>query len=464
MADLSSASRISQDQAQALRQTALDHLWIAMQRQDDLAAQGGPTIIVEGDGIRVKDITGKTYIDCIAGLFLINSGHGRKEIADAVYNQLNTLHYANTFAYATIPAIKLAERLADLAPGDMNRVFLTSGGSESVETAMKMARQYHVNSGHPQRTKFIARRGSYHGTSMGALSLNGATQFVHPERYEPLLPNVRHVDTINCYRCPWGLEYPSCSLTCAQDVERMIKFEGPETVAAVIAEPVSVSSSVSVPQPEYWPSLREICDKYGVLLIADEVITGFGRTGKMFASEHWDIVPDLITFAKGVTSGYQPVGGVIAREGVASAFTGSEEKTFAHGFTYGGHPAGAAAALANLDIIEREGLVENSAVMGRYMLDKLSVLKEHQIVGDVRGLGLTCAVELVKDKATKEKFVHDDPVTKGMNKKIVDLGLLTRTEGAIFICPPLTVTESDVDEIVDIVEQTVTWGEKEMGY
>ena len=437
-------------EAEELRQIALDHLWIAMMQHDDLVEEGGPTIVVEGEGVRVKDISGRSYIDGIGGLFLINAGHGRTEIADAVHKQLNTLHYANTFNYATIPAIKLAERLANLAPGDLNRVFLVSGGSEAVETAIKMVRQYHGNQGHPTKTKIIARRGSYHGTSMGALSLN-TSPMVQRERYGPLLPNVRHVGNIYCYRCPWGLEYPSCKVTCVEEIERMIKFEGPETVAAVIAEPVSISTGVSVPQDEYWPRLREICDKYDVLLIADEVITGFGRTGKMFACEHWNVVPDLITFAKGVTSGYQPVGGVIARESVATAFEGGKEKTFSHGFTYGGHPAGAAAALVNLDIIERENLVENSATLGKYLLDRLSTLKEHPIVGDVRGLGLLIGVELVKDKATKESIPYDNPVFKGMNKKLEELGLLIRAGSTFFVSPPLNLTKADADEIVEIL-------------
>ena len=244
----------------------------------------------------------------------------------------------------------------------------------------------------------------------------------------------------------------------------MIEFEGPATVAAVIAEPISVSCGVSVPQPEYWPRLREICDKHGVLLIADEVITGFARTGKMFGCEHWGIVPDMMTFAKGVSSGYQPVGGVIARESVATMFEGGPEKTFTHGFTYSGHPAGAVAALVNIDIIERENLVENSATMGQYMLDRLTALKEHPMVGDVRGLGLLCAVELVKDKATKEKFSPDDPILKSVSSKVLELGLFVRISDNLFLAPPLIVGKSDVDEMVGIVEKAITWGEQEMGY
>ncbi len=455
-------AKVTKAEADKLRKAALDHLWIPMRQYNDVVEEGGPTIIVDGDGVRVKDINGKSYIDGLGGLFLIQVGHGRKEIADAVFEQLSSVHYANTFAYATIPVIRLAERIVSLAPKGMQRVFFASGGSEAVETAMKMSRQFHINNGQPQRTKFIARRGSYHGQSMGALSLNGSPG-VHRERYEPMLPNVKHVGNIYCYRCPWGLEYPSCELNCAQDVERAIQFEGPETVAAVIAEPVSVSSGVSVPVKEYWPKLREICDKYGVLLIADEVITGFGRTGKMFAVEHWKVTPDIMTFAKGVTSGYQPVGGTIASNKVADAFNGGPEKTFTHGFTYSGHPAGAAAGLANLDIMERENLVQNSAKVGKYMLDSLMTLKEHSLVGDVRGLGLLCAVELVKNKTTKEKFPPGDPLAKSITKKLAEEGLLVRFDGVLFLSPPLTITKSEVDEIVTIVEKAVSWGEKQMG-
>ena len=425
-----------------LKQAALDHLWMPFTQYNDMAEAGGPMVIVEGDGIRIKDSNGKSYIDGIGGLFLINAGHGRQEIVDAVANQLSSIHYANTFAYGTVPTIKLAKRLADLAPGDLNKVFFASGGSEAVETAVKIIRQYHVNNGQPQRTKFIARRGSYHGVSLGALSIN-SYQGVQRSIFDPLLMDVKFVgDT-------------------ADEVEDLIKFEGPDTMAGFITEPVSVTRGVHIPPDDYWPNLREICDRYGVLLVADEVITGFGRTGKMFAMEHWNVTPDLMTFAKGVTSGYQPVGGVLARQKVADAFVGDKKKTFTHGYTYSGHPAGAAAALANLDILERENLVENSATVGKYLLDRLSALKEHSMVADVRGLGLLTGMTLVEDKAKGEPLPMGHPKTKSLNKQLVERGLLTRGEPYLLLSPPLTITKSEVDEMVKILDESLTAVEQE---
>ena len=338
-----------------LREAALSHVWFPFQQLNDVAAEGGLQIMTEGKGAKIKDIHGKEYYDGFAGLALVNVGYGREEIARAVYEQMSTLHYANTFAYATIPAIKAAEKLASLAPGDLNRVFFTSGGSDSVETAMKMARQYHFNRGDKERVKFISRRGSYHGVSLGALAVNMAP-WVNRDIFEPMLPIVRVAPQPSPYRCELGGETASeCAVLCAEAVEKIILEEGPETVVAVIAEPVSVSSGVAIPGPEYWPMLRDICDRHGVLLIADEVINGFGRTGKMFAIEHFGVQPDIITVAKGITSGYQPVGACIVRDQVAEAFVGGEDVTFRHGYTYSGHPAGAAAALVNMEIIERGG-------------------------------------------------------------------------------------------------------------
>ena len=292
-----------------LKQAAMDHLWMPFSQYNDLLSKGGPKIIVEGDGIRMTDSDGTTYIDAIGGLFLVNVGHGRTKIAEAVADQLGALHYANTFAYPAVPTIKLSKKLAELAPGDLNRVFLASGGSEAVDTALKIIRQYHVNNGQPRRTKFIARRGSYHGVSVGALSMNSAPN-VHRDIWDPMLIDTKFVGET------------------AEDVEEMIKFEGPETVAGFITEPISVPKGMKVPDDDYWPKIREICDRYGVLMVADEVITGFGRTGKMFAMEHWNVTADLMTFAKGVTSGYQPVGGVMVTNKVYDAFKGDGDKTF----------------------------------------------------------------------------------------------------------------------------------------
>ncbi len=447
-----------------LRASALSHVWFPFQQWNDVAAEGGLQVMTEGHGAKIKDIQGKEYYDGFAGLALVNVGYGREEIAKAAYEQMSTLHYANTFAFATIPVIKLAEKLASITPGDLNRVFLTSGGSDSVETSMKIARQYHVNRGEAKRTKFISRSGSYHGVSLGALGVN-MTAWVKREIFEPMLPTVRVAPQPSPYRCALGGTTASeCAIRCAEAVEKIMLEEGPETIAAVIAEPISVSAGVAIPGPEYWPMLRDICDRHGVLLIADEVINGFGRTGKMFGIEHFGVLPDMITVAKGITSGYQPVGACITSDHVAEAFVGDSDVTFQHGYTYSGHPAGAAAALVNLDIIEREGLVENSERMGRYLLDRLTPLKEHPIVGDVRGLGLMCALELVKDKGTKEPLSSIPGVASKLSRRLADNGLLTRVSPYLNLTPVLTLSRQEVDEIADIVSDGIGYVEKELGY
>ena len=425
-----------------LKQAAMDHLWMPFSQYNDLLSKGGPKIIVEGDGIRMTDSDGTTYIDAIGGLFLVNVGHGRTEIAEAVADQLSALHYANTFAYPAVPTIKLSKKLAELAPGDLDRVFLASGGSEAVDTALKIIRQYHVNNGQPRRTKFIARRGSYHGVSVGALSMNSAAN-VRRDIWDPMLIDTKFVGET------------------AEDVEEMIKFEGPETVAGFITEPISVPKGMKVPDDDYWPKIREICDRYGVLMVADEVITGFGRTGKMFAMEHWNVTADLMTFAKGVTSGYQPVGGVMVTNKVYDAFKGDGDKTFTHGYTYSGHPAGAAAALANLAIIEEEELVQNSAETGAYLKGQLETLKEHSMVSEVHGTGLLLSVELLEDKATGRPFPKGAPKLKRLVEEMENRGMLTRTEPFLYIAPPLTLTREEADEMVSIIDEALTVVEKE---
>ena len=450
------------DSFEALRRTALDHYWFPAQQWNDLAAENGMRIITEGKGAKIRDIQGKWYYDAAAGQMLVNVGHGRQEIVQAVQEQLSTLHYASTMGpFPTPPVIKLAEKIASVAPGDLNRVYLTSGGSEAVDTALRIAIQYHANRGEPRRIKFISRKGSYHGASLGALSVNGAP-WMKRELFERLMGPVLFAPQPLPYSCELGGSNPSeCAVRCADAMDEIILREGPDTVAAVIAEPISASAGVAVPGDEYWPRLREICDRHGVLLIADEVVNGFGRTGKWFAVEHWNVVPDMMTVAKGMTSGYVPAGACIAGDHVYEAFKGGPQATFTHGFTYGGHPAVGAAGLANIEVIEREGLVENSAAAGEYMLDRLTALKEHPTVGDVRGLGLFCILDLVKDKSTKE------PIASGAEKLVRDamarLGVLARVNGGVFFTPPLTVTRDDVDEMVDVADRAIGLMEKEMG-
>ena len=449
----------------SLRETALANVFFPGHPHSELAAPGGFRLIVEGEGVKLKDYNGNWLYDVCSGLMLVNTGHGRQQIVDAIADQLSTLHFTSTFDNYTIPMIKLAEKLASIAPGDLNHAFFTSGGTESMETAIKMARQYHTNRGDHQRINCIARRGSYHGMSMATFSLTSPV-WVDREPFEPLMvDNVFIVPQPLLYRDEFGsATQEECDIRCAEAVEEVMLREGPETFSAVVAEPVSHSVGVSVPTPTYWRMLREICDRHGVLLIVDEVITAYGRTGTMFGMENFGVVPDILATAKGLTSGYFPMGAVMARDHVYDVFKGSGKEAFVHGFTYSGHPAGSAAGLANIEIIERENLVENSATMGKYMLDSMMAFKEHPTVGDVRGLGLLCGVDLVADKATKEPLALVHPTAEAIiRQKMYDLGVLARVVRGFIFSPPLNVTKDDVDHMIEAADKAIDHMEKELG-
>ena len=438
-----------------LQETALEHLWIYMREPSDMAEKGEPQIFVEGKGVHVTDALGRTFIDAMSGLWLKNVGYGRTEIADAAYQQMLQLTYMPAGSTTEV-TVRLAEKVAQITPGDLSRSFFTSGGSESVETAMKLARAYFKRVGEPARTKFISRKGSYHGATFGALALGGSPGMPKVD-YEPLLPGVFHAPQPIPYRCEYGGTTPEeCADRCVGAIEDIIKFQGPDSVAAVVAEPVASPMGSAVPGPNYWPRLREICDQYGCLLIADEVITGFGRTGKMFACEHWGVTPDIMTVAKGLTSGYIPMGGAITRKSIGDAFVGSPKAALRHVITFGGHPVASAAALKNIEIMEDEGMVENSARMGRYLLDGLEELKsKHSIIGDVRGLGLMCAVEIVKDRETKEYFPSEAELGPRLTQGFWDNGLMLRGGDVTSIMPPLCITSSEVDELVSALDRTI---------
>ena len=452
-----------ENQVKELQDSALEHLWVYLREPSDMAEKGDPQIFVHGKGVHVTDALGRTYIDAMSGLWLKNVGYGQTEIADAAYQQMLQLTYM-PMGTTTEPAVRLAEKIARITPGDLSRCFFTSGGSESVETAMKLARAYFKRVGEPTRYKFISRKGSYHGATFGTLALGGSQIFPKGD-YEPLLPGSIHVPQPNPYRCELGGATPEeCAERCVGAIEEAIKFEGPRSVAAVVAEPVSSPMGAVVPGPNYWPMLREVCDRYGVLLIADEVITGFGRTGRMFACEHWGVTPDLMTVAKGITSGYIPMGGAIARKPIADAFVGSAGAAFRHVITFGGHPVAAAAALKNIEIMEREGMVENSAAMGRYLLDGLNELKaKHQIIGDARGLGLMCALELVKDRKTKEYFPADADLGPRLTQGFAEKGVILRGGDVINIMPPLCVTSGEIDEIVSVLDEVIGATARDLG-
>ena len=449
--------------AEAVRRASLKYQWMHGRDWVQMAEEGDPMIAVEGEGVRITDSEGRSWIDVNGGYNSVNVGYGRREIAEAAYEQMRRITYFPAGA-ATVPTIRLAEKLAEITPGSLSRVFPVSGGSEANETALKIARAYHKRRGEPGRYKIVSRRGSYHGTTAGVLWLGGVPHAPRDD-FEPAYPGMVYAPQPNPYRCERGGETPSeCAVRCANTVDELIRFEGPETVAAVIAEPIAMSQGAAVPGDEYWPMLREICSKHGVLLIADEVICGFGRTGRMFAVEHWDVVPDIMTVAKGIISSYLPLAATIATEEVADAFAG-EKNYLKHVLTFSGHPVSAAASLKNIEIIEDEGMVESSAEVGAYFKEQLEGFKlDHPIVGDVRGLGLLMAVELVADRDTKVGFPPEEKIPARLNQKFRDRGLILRTPGGtIPIGPPLCITRSEVDEIVHAIDLSLWEIEGELG-
>lgn len=439
-----------------LQEEARRHLWMHFSRLGGYSDQNQVPIIARGEGPYVYDDKGKRYLDGLSGLFCSNAGHGRAELGEAAARQAEELGFFMIWSYAHPRAIELASKLASLTPGDLNRVFFTDGGSEAVESAVKLARNYHRMRGKGQKMKHISREIAYHGTTLGALSVTGIPDL--RSQFEPLTPGGCHVPNTNSYHWPEDRD----PLWAADEIERRILFEGPDTVAAVILEPVQNAGGCFVPQEGYFQRVREICDKYDVLLVADEVITGFGRIGNMFASTTYDFVPDMITCAKGLTSGYSPAGATIISDKLYEPFRHGDT-AFYHGYTFGGHPVSTAVALENLDIFEEEGLNahvrENSPVF-RATLEKLLDLP---IVGDVRGDGYFFGIELVKDKATKETFDDDESerLLRGfLSKALFDAGLYCRADDrgdpVVQLAPPLTVGPSEFDEIEGILRSVLT--------
>jgi adenosylmethionine-8-amino-7-oxononanoate aminotransferase len=424
------------------------HFWPHARTAGDLSSPSGVKIVTRGDGVWVYDHQDRRYLDTLSGMWLNNIGHGRREVADAVHAQICELGYAPDGSVHPT-TLRLAARVAELSPDPASRVFFVSGGSEAVETAMKMAKKFHRSRGDAGRYKFISRRGSYHGATHGCLSLGGGGGNNGAD-YGPLPYGGVRVQGPDQYRNPFGGTDGRGDLECAREIERAILNEGPDTVAAVIGEPISASAGVHIPHPEYWPMVREICDRYGVLLICDEVITGFGRTGRMFATEHWGVVPDITVVAKALTSGYVPIGAAIAAKRVADAFSGPDGTAFDHRVTFGGNPVSCAAGLANLDILQRELLVRNAADMGGYLFGRLQDLYRYDIVGQVRGgLGLICAVEIVADRATREPFPKNARLAQRAGLLMERHGLLGRAGNIFFIAPPLCANRGELDFLVN---------------
>ena len=446
-----------------LRALANDHLWGHFSRLDP--GEGGAPIMVRGKGCRLEDIDGNEYLDGLSGLFTVQVGHGRVELAEAATNQACELGYFPIWTYAHPNAIALAARLAQLAPGDLNRVFFTTGGAEAVESAWKVCRQYFKLTGQPLRTKAITRFLAYHGTTMGALALTGVPAF--RQNFEPLVPGVGRAANTNAYRC--SMCAGSCNLGCADDIETMILREGPESVACVILEPVQNAGGCFTPGDGYFQRVREICDRYGVLLVSDETICAWGRLGTMFGCERLGYQPDIITSAKGLTSGYSPLGVMIVSDAIAEPFR-APATSFLHGYTFGGHPVSCAVAMANLDIFENEHLLENVRKNEPIFRATLEKLKDLPIVGEIRGLGYFFGIELVRDRNTKESFsnAESEKLLRGfLSRRLLELGLVCRADDrgdpVLQFAPPLIAGPAEFDEIERIVRTALTEAMQLMG-
>jgi adenosylmethionine-8-amino-7-oxononanoate aminotransferase len=443
-----------------LQELAKRHLWMHFSRMGAYTDGAEIPIIVRGDGCYVWDEHGNRYLDGLSALFCVNIGHGRYEVAQAGADQARELGFFTTWSYAHPPAIELATRLAGLAPGDLNRVFFTSGGGESVETALKVARQYHKLTGHPNKTKVIAREVAYHGTTMGALAATGVTALRQP--FEPFTPGGCHVPNTNVYRLAPGYGVENL----AEPVAHRIEFEGPDTVGAVIMEPVQNAGGCFTPPEGYFQRVREICDEYDVLLISDEVICAFGRLGHYFGAERYGYQPDIITTAKGLTSSYAPMGAMIASDRVIEPFLDGTN-SFAHGFTWGGHPMCAAVAMANLDVFEREGLLEHVRENEGDFRAMLDSLRDIPIVGDVRGAGYFQAIELVKDRDTQAHFSSDESesLLRGfLSPELFRHGLICRTDDrgdpVVQLSPPLIAGPEQFEEMESILRPVLTEASK----
>lgn len=411
-----------------------------------------PIRIVRGDGCFVFDEHGKPLVDGVAGLWNVNIGHNRREVKEAITAQLDELEYFQLFDGISHPRAEELSRLLIemLEPEGMTRVMYSSGGSDAVESALKLARQYWKVEGQADRTKFISLKQGYHGTHFGGASVNGNTVF--RRNYEPNLPGCFHVETPWLYRNPFTQDPQELGRICAEMLEREILFQSPDTVAAFIAEPVQGAGGVIVPPENYWPLIREVCDKYGVLLITDEIVTGFGRTGSMFGSRGWGVKPDIMCFAKGISSGYIPLGATAFNARIEQAFMKNADFTGAlmHGYTYAGHPVACAAALANLKIVADENLPANAAAQGKHLLEALQPFaKRYAAVGDVRGKGLMVALDLVKDKATREPIDPTDGYANRVAEVAREHGVLVRPVGTkIILSPPLVIETAQIDAIV----------------
>ncbi len=445
---------------ETLQESARRHLWMHFTRLSSYSASEVP-VIVRGEGVHVWDQHGKQYLDGLSGLFTSQIGHGRTELAEAAARQASDLAYFPLWSYAHPRAIELADRLASITPGDCNRIFFTTGGSEAVESAWKLARQYFKLMGQPERTKVISRDISYHGATMGALSITGLADI--KTAFEPLVPGAIKVPNTNFYRAKYFADDVEAFGRWAADaIEQAILIEGADTVAAVFLEPVQNAGGCFPPPPGYFQRVREICDRYGVLLVSDDVICAFGRLGHWFGGQRYDYRPDMVTMAKGITSGYAPLGALAVSDRLAEPFL-EGHNSFLHGITFAGHPVSAAVALANLDVFEKEHLLEHVRTNEPIFRAALETLTDLPIVGDVRGAGYFYGIEMVRDKDTRETFSDDESerLLRGfLSGALYEAGLICRADDrgdpVIQLAPPLTCGEAEFEQMADILRSVLT--------
>ena len=433
---------------------ALDQAHLIHPLHDKQLHERAGHVWVKAEGSTLIDADGKRYIDALAGLWNVVAGHGRTELSEAAAQQMNELAYCSGYAGSSNPrAIELAERLAHMTYPSINRFFFTSGGGEATESSIKTARYYWKLRGKPDKTKVISCQWAYHGVTLAAMSATGIASYW--PMFEPRVSGFLHIPSPYPYRydAPNGV---SPGIAAANELEQAILREGPNTVAMFLAEPVQGAGGVIVPQDDYFPRIREICDEYDVLFVADEVITGFGRTGKMFALDHWGVEPDIVQFAKAITSGYFPFGGIGVNDDCADVLD-SGDAVWMHAFTYSSHPVGCAVALRNLDIIEKERFPEQAAEKGDELLERLRrAVADHPHVGEVRGKGLMCAVELVQDKATKAEFPVEEKVGLRVHVEAQNRGLFSRLRGDVFcLAPPIVITHEELRRVVQILSESI---------
>ena len=454
MTDGAAQSTLGQPQRNERLTVDRKHLLHSQHHPSDHAE---PHIWTSAQGLYLTNLEGRSYIDGLSGMWNLHLGHGRQELIEAATLQLSQLAFSTTYAGATsLPAIRLAERLRQLTYPGIEAFFFTSGGAEATDTSIRTARYYWRAQGCPDKTKIISRHLSYHGCTVAAASATGVPEF--SEVFGSRLPGFLHIESPYPYRFTGGNPDKTPGVAAADLLEAAIVREGPATVAAFLAEPVQGGGGgVLIPQNDYFQRVREICDRYEVLFISDDVITGFGRTGRWFGLEHWGVSPDIVQFAKGITSGYFPLGGI----GVSAKIKGvlddaNADSRWWHGYTYSGHPVGCAIALATLDVIEREGLVERSATLGRRLLERLAPIADHPNVGEIRGLGLLAGIEFVADRSQKTRFEPDQAVSKQLREALLERGLYTRVlSNVICLAPPLIATEAEIDRIADIVVDAI---------